>query len=474
MQANFTFSCLRGLVFLLFIVPFFGLHHSALAKSEINPSSKAITILEQNTNSRIDIKETQNPDVIPLSLNSVILFALSDNPDVRMSLEREKQASANTKKAKSGFYPLIDLAVQSDWQYNNPAPNAEDGGSSNTSSQKSFTMKQVVFDFGKTVSNYRSQKKLQESAKLDTEVNVEDTLNITIENYLQILRYQRTLKDSEVFISRIRDLVKKVEEMYEAGGTSKTTLSYAQSRLSAAELKLNIDRSSLNDSISSLEFLTGKLPIFIASSPDELDPSRLDIYDYIQYSSTNNTSIKLANSDIEARKHKLKATKRAKRPTFNFLLSGDESFNDGGEVGKVRSGKAILQMNYRLFDGYAQRAQVELVSSQISEMKIGREKALRDLNKKIKLAYYQLKSMGEEKQYAQAEIAYSEALQNLNRENFKLGSISIIELIEGEERLDAAYTKLHKLDSDMYANTYHLLIIAGYLKKTFFCQTCNN
>ena len=154
--------------------------------------------------------------------------------------------------------------------------------------------------------------------------------------------------------------------------------------------------------------MTGKLPIFIASSPDELDPSRLDIYDYIQYSSTNNTSIKLANSDIEARKHKLKATKRAKRPTFNFLLSGDESFNDGGEVGKVRSGKAILQMNYRLFDGYAQRAQVELVSSQISEMKIGREKALRDLNKKIKLAYYQLKSMGEEKQYAQAEIAYSD------------------------------------------------------------------
>ena len=413
-------------------------------------------------------------DPVTLSLNSVVLFALSDNPDVRMALAREQQAEANTGKARAKYYPLIDTVLQESEQYNYPAPRDVSGGVTNTSRREDITLKQNLFDFGQTNATYRSQKQLQTSASLDTKANVENALNDTIQYYLQILQYQQTLKDTQAFVVRLQALVNTVSDMFEAGGTSKATLDYARSRLSSAKNEINNVRSSLNDSISNLEFLTDKLPDFTALPPDDLDPTRLDLPKYLRMAEENNTGVKLAESDIEAQRQKLLAAKDTQYPTFNFLMTGTESMNDGGEVGLLREGQAIVQMNYRVFDGYEQRNQIRLINGQIRETEINREKTIKQLRKQIQLAYNQIVSLRESKKQTLAETASSEALQALNRENFKLGSISIIELIEGEERLDAARARLHSLDTDLYKNTYRLLIASGLLEKDFFCETCQS
>ena len=70
------------------------------------------------------------------------------------------------------------------------------------------------------------------------------------------------------------------------------------------------------------------------------------------------------------------------------------------------------------------------------------------------------------------EISSSEGLQELNRQNFEEGNLDLIKLIEGEERLNAAYEKLHQQRSDLYLAAYKLLLDVGILKKEFFCKDC--
>lgn len=410
---------------------------------------------------------------VEISLSSIVLFAMSDNPDIKIGRAQEKQAKANVGKAKAKFYPLVDLSAETGLEYNDPAARTFDGGGhTNPNRRMNMSMRQLIYDWGLSQSVYKQQKQLKDSAGIQTRINQESVLNDTIGFYLDILNYQKSLANTEIFVVRLKELNRIIKEMYEGGGTSKATLDYASSRLASAQTDMNNMRASLNDAISNLEFLTGKLPAFTATSPDDLDPMKLDIKQYIDTAQAENSGLLRGKSDLKAMDYKLDAAKKAFYPTVSVVGSAEEKYNDGGEVGTMRNAEAVVQMNFRLFDGHERKEQVNLVRGQREELEIAQEKAVRELMRQVELSYNQIGAIQESIHQTEKEIVSSESLQKTNRENFKYGSINIIELIEGEERLNAARSRVNQLRSDMYLNTYRILVMSGMLKKDFFCEEC--
>jgi len=53
-----------------------------------------------------------------------------------------------------------------------------------------------------------------------------------------------------------------------------------------------------------------------------------------------------------------------------------------------------------------------------------------------------------------------------------LGEGNLINLIEGEERLNSAIIKQNQLRRDLLLNTYQLIRIAGLMDKQIFCKSC--
>lgn len=414
----------------------------------------------------------QQQVTMPLSLSSAVLYALSDNPDVRMALAREEQAAASSGKARSQFFPIIDTMAQVGMETNEPATGVINGAHTNPSTQVSVNVRQLIWDWNKTRSNYRQQKQLEKSAELDTQVNVEETMNTTIETYLSILEFQQNLKEQTAFVERTRQLVGTITQMFEAGASSKAMMDYANSRLAAAETDNNTIRANMNDAISNLEFLTGPLPPFEAENPDDLDPARLDLNSFVSMAETGNTGVKLSGSDLRALAHKLEVTKKSLYPNISLVMNYDERDDDGGKSGRDAEAQAFIQMNYRLYDGGERKNDIRMTRAQIKESEINQEKILRELRRLVKQSYNQITASEESRKQTIKEIASSEALQKLNRQNFEQGSINVIELIEGEERLNAARLKLNTQNADLYLNTYRLLITSGYLKQNFFCGTC--
>jgi len=411
-------------------------------------------------------------DSVQLSLSSIVMFALDDNPDVEMAKLRVEQAIHNTGRAQAALYPRMDMTLQQGMEYNNPAAGKQKGGLINPSDKIALTFQQLIFDGGVASNTVKQRGVVSDGAKIDVDQNTKAVLNDTVKFYLNVLRYQSTLDDTALFIKRLSDIVGIINKTYEMGGGAKTNADYAQSRMASAESTLESVKSSLNDSISSLEFLTGPMPAFRAAMPDELDPERLPLDEYVKLAEDNNTEVKTAESDIKAMKYKLKADKASYMPTVNFIASGDKSYDDGGYSGRDVNGKAVVQMTYNIFDGYDRRETVSRTESMIDELEYKRTKTLKDMKRQLKLSYNQLISLRNNISKTKAEIASSEALQNLNRQNFEQGTINLIELIEGEERLNAARGKLHQQETDVYMATYKLLIEVGLLKKAFFCSEC--
>jgi len=408
---------------------------------------------------------------LDLSLSSVVLFALHENPDIGMAQEKATQSEFFIEEAKADYYPTLQMTASGAREYNNPASGA-DGSVVNNSSSLSLVAEQVIFNGFETVEEVRRRKELTEVAHYQTRGVINEVLNDSINYYLSIYRYQKTLDDMDHFIAEVDKVVETIKQMYEAGAASKAMLDYAQSRLSFARTEYNDAMASLNDALSNLEFLTGRLPPFNAIPPEQLHPDKLDIDEYLDFAMDNNTDIKLNESDRQAMKHTLNIERSAYFPDVSLRLEAGQTNNDGGEVGPDKNVKALFEVQYEIFDGFARKNATKRTKSQLKELDIREDKIVSELKKDIKLYYNQIQSIKSAIELTQDEIVSNEALQELNRENFKLGTINLIELIEGEERLNAARIREHTLMSNLYLNTYQLLLEVGSLKEHYFCGSC--
>ncbi len=409
-----------------------------------------------------------NSEAIALSLNTMVMFALERNNDLKAARERAEQMGYFVEEAKSGYYPQVRMNLQGGQEYKAPGSGRE----SNSLGKASLTMNQNLFDGYATRAEVSRRSELENSAMMEAETTKEELILQVTEYYLDVMRYQGEAAATEKFVTEIDKIVQTISELFEGGAISKAMFDYALSRQASAYVTLNEARSSFNDAVSNLEFLTGDLPEFFAVIPDRLSPDNLDRDFYIKLASQDNTQIKKVQSDLYAMKYQLRAEKSAYYPEVDLNFKAEQSNNDGGDVGRQRNLKATIDLTYDIFDGFNKDNRVRRVKSQIRELEYQDRQAFNELKKDINLAYNQLSSLQTAINSTVLEIRSNIALQRLNRENFKLGSINAIELIEGEERLNQAFKKKYQLENNLLRNTYSLLVITNVLKDTFFCASC--
>lgn len=444
----------------------------ALAQSQMTSQAKK---LAGSSGAQRKVQPRHDPRIRPIemSLSTAILFALNSNPDVEIAKTRAEQAEHFLEEGKAPLLPQVTFKADGGAQYDKPSAST-DGWKSDTveTYDLNVTVEQLIYDGNRTTSEIKRRNELVNVGNMKTEIKAQEVISDTIKHYLDVLRYQKAVSDMRLFLTKVQGIVDIVEDMYEAGGTSKTTLDYAQSRLSFAEAEMNNTISSLNSSISKLEFLTGKMPPFLAEAPDELNPDQYRMDFYLELAKAGNAKV-LENAYAKEAAHlKVKNEMGKYHPQVKFQLETATAYNDGGDTGPDRGWGAVLRLEYQIFDGFARRAAKNKANSFVRELEIKDRKIIKELQRDLELAYNQVVSLEETIRATEAEIQSNIALQELNRENFKLGEINIIELIEGEERLNSSRIKRHRLRSDLMRSTYNLLILAGELTDQYFCESC--
>lgn len=407
---------------------------------------------------------------VELSLSTMILFATDENPTLLMAQERQKQTDFSIGEAQSGYYPQVQMNLEGGREVIDPAV----GEKSNNVAKASLTLNQNLFNGYATTSEVARRKELKTSADLDLNSEKDKLILQVTNHYLNILHYQGVVKSSHNFIIETDEIVGIVQEMFDAGAVGKTMLDYAQSRQAFASVDLNEAQSSLSNATRNLEFLTGSLPEFKAITPDIFYPNRMEKSLYLSRASENNTFMKKSRSEIVAMKHKLKFEKAGYYPAVDLVMEAKQTHNEDGDVGRSRNMKATVNLTYNIFDGFYKKNRVSRVRGQVKELEYRDQKILRELTNNIDIAYDKIISLRTSIRATEKEIRSNKSLQALNKENFKSGNINVIELIESAERLKQAYNKKHKLEHDLYKNTYSLLVTTAIINEKYFCETCGD
>lgn len=409
-------------------------------------------------------------DPVSMSLSTIILFALDNNPDLLIANERINQMRDYTNEASSEYLPRIDVQVKGGRQYLSPTS----GNSSTNYGDTTLRLSQKVYDGNATTSEVHRREKITDSAAYKANLQKTGVIIDTIKFYLTALRYQNEVNILRNFSNEINMIALNINELYNAGAISKVMNDYTVSRQAATALEVSRAQSSLNDAVSNLEYLTGVLPDFIAENPDHLMPEKYDFSLYFERAEQGNDAVKINQADLDALKHKLNKEKAAYMPDVDFNISAKRTYNDGGDVGSANDVSAAFTMRYDIFDGFLRNHKTHRVGSEIKELEFKNRKIIKELRKDLELAYHQILSSQISLDSVYSEIKNNINVKVLNSENFKLGNLNAIELIEGEERLKDAYLKQQKLRYTMNLNKYTLLINSTILDHDYFCASCDN
>ncbi len=421
--------------------------------------------------------QTMDDDApIALSLETVVLFALNDDPDINIAKSQKGQAEMGVQEAASAFYPQVDIFGSYGREYNNPASSSGGDGSvfslTNNTNDFSMVLNQFIFDGFATQEEYKRRQVLNESSTVQLDIAQEDVINSTIDSYLGYYQSQNDVEIAQSFLQTLSKVNAKVALMVEAGAESKAKLSYANSRLSFARSEFTTSQATMIDSLTDLEFLTGRLPTFQAIYPEIFDVLELQLEDFFEVAQDNNSSITLNEHDRQALIHEYRKQKAAYYPTINGLVEFNQTYDSGGKIGRDRTTGAYVELSYKLFDGFAREASTNRVKHQINEIDFRTQKLEKEIKQSIKLAYNQIVALREEMNIVEEEIISNDELQSLYREQFEFGEGDILRLIEGEERLYNSHRRKNRVESDIARNIYTLMKNIGYMRKEYFCASC--
>jgi len=422
----------------------------------------------------LSIKTSASTKPLEISLNSIVMFALNNNPDIEIFWQRYMQSKYSVKEAQADYFPQVTFNAQTGREYNDPtAGTTTPQAGTNFNAKYGLSVEQLIFDGFSTLEDVRKRKLLSENAFWKTQAKVEEIIAETIEVYLDVVRYQKELDAVSVLLENIKKTVGIIEDQYEAGASGKVMLDYANSRLASAVTEFKRAQSSLNDSISNLEYLTGKLPpTFKAYYPEELNPDKLDLQYYLDTLKELNSDVVASGYEVDSVRHALREQKGKYLPEINLVIQTNQSHNDGGSIGRENDASATIRLEHTIFDGFKREAASKRIQSQITEASVKRQKAIKEITREVKQAYNQVTASRDSLKITNEEIRSSKDLMEINEENFKSGNINVIELIESAERLNGAKLKKIKLNDDLYKNAYTLLIKASIIDQSFFCEGC--
>ena len=405
---------------------------------------------------------------VELSLSTMVLFAIDENPDLLMAHERQRQMEFFIEEGRSGYYPQVEFSAEGGREYLETSDPR-----SNNSGSTALTLNQKIFAGYALNSEVARRRDLKKSADIDVDIETERLIREVVGFYLDILRDQNELASTRLFVVEVDKIVGTISEMFAAGAVGKAMLDYARSRQASAYVDLNEVEASLSEGIRSLEFLTGPLPEFKAVVPDQFHPNNIDQSLYIARASIENALMQRNKVEIDAMQNQLRVERGAYYPDIEFRMRAEQTHNDGGNVGRDRSLESTVNLTYNVFDGFNTKNRIGRVTGQIKELEHRDDKIFKELSRDINRNYNQTVSLQNSIQVTNKEIRANKALQSLNKENFKLGTINVIELIESEERLRAAYSRKYELERNRYESIYSLLLTTAVIKEDYFCDSCS-
>jgi len=377
-----------------------------------------------------------------LTLEDCIRIAVERHPDIRAKIAEAKAGKLRIKQSFSRFLPSLDFS--SGYSKSGFDRNSDfTGAGSRDNYTVGFALSQNIFDFGRSLSNWRMSKDEAEALSYVLNTTGQETVYKVIEAFYGHLKALKLEKVNQEAFTLAEFYLKQIKGFYKAGTRPKIDVARAEVELSNAKVALIKTKNGVRLSMVGLNNAMGigiDGPEFyqIKDDPELIKPD-YNIDNLFLLACRNRPEFLELNSRLMAREQKIKYLKSEFLPS----ISGRMSYDWKGDSSPLdREWKVGLSLNVPLFSGldtsYKLKEAVEnlkSVKSRIDSLKLR-------MKKDVEQGVLNLKEAQERVIATKSAVKQAKENLKLAEGRYKVGLATIIDLTDARVLFLEANTDL--------------------------------
>ena len=361
------------------------------------------------------------------TVDELILKALENSPDLKISLAQVKTSKSRIDIASSSYLPLVNLHLSTGINGQSDVPTNPNKMVNDSLIQGTLSLKQIIYNFGKTEANVDSFKYDSESFEMINFQDISDKKRDVKFNYYNVLKALALIKVHKENIKLNESQLYRSQKYFEAGIRTKIDISDAQVELIKSKLDLKKAQYDLQLAYASLDRVVSfkdsdaKYSVYfggldIKNLYSSLSDYSLNLKDSVNYAYDNRYQIKRYMADIKTAKAKSTLTYSEYYPELYLNADYTKQRVDKFE-GSIPENKwqTSLNLNWNLYQGGATNASTQEKKVQIAIAHAKLEDAKLSIKKETTEAYINVYK-------AKDTVKLSQSLVDVSNEKFEQAS----------------------------------------------------
>ncbi len=435
-----------------------------------------ILILTQSSASADNKTEKSSPQ--SFTLDQAIDYALANNPDQQVAIERIGQAEAQLGVAQSAFYPQLTARVSYEHS-NNPAQVF-----SMIVAQRDFSINSITDInnpgyrqnfrpeiIGK-LSLFRGFQDYQNSKAAELGIDAAEYERSAVHNalieavtasyysYLASIEAQKVAQDA---ITAISSELKHTKLKYEAGTVLKSDVLSLEVQLAEAQdaqIRAANGIELSKTSMANLLGLSAHQEFTVAPSSSILIKPKLTtpFKDLLDQALTQRPEIRAAAKQVEIAQAKLKSEQGAYLPKADAYVSYGQNSQNPGFSSSKENVTAGVTVEMDLFSGFNTQQRVRAAERKAAEARETERKTKLAIEQEVKTAFLKLEEAVSRLRVTEASVLSANEALRLVKEERRAETVTVTRYIESE-------TARNKAQSNIIAAHYDALSAEAALKK---------
>ena len=404
------------------------------------------------------------------TLTEAMQKAVEVHPEIQAGVNARIAADYQVDAAKGGYLPKVDLLggygrESSDNTTTRAASNSHDWKTMNRG-ESTIRLQQNLFQGFGTQNEVGRQQATANSRGYALLNTTERTALTVAQVYLDVLTRREMVQLAEENLKSHERIFDQIKLRTSRGVGRMADMDQAEARLAQARNNLITEQTNLADANTNYMSVVGQEPDqlekpagIVTLLPASLDDARRQMI-------ADSPVLRSAESDITAAEKQYESAKSTFYPRFDAVLQRSANDNIAGDPGHDNSYSAMLNMQFNLFNGGSNKADLESKSYLANQALDIRNNALRQLNEELGLAWNAYNNATQQVPIAQQYVDRSTKVRTSYQEELSLGERTLLDLLDSENELFTAQQRLAQIKNLQIYTQYRIKADMGQLLRS--------
>tara|TARA_B100001123_G_C15313746_1_gene1025372 strand:+ start:806 stop:2092 length:1287 start_codon:yes stop_codon:yes gene_type:complete len=405
-------------------------------------------------------------NIFGLDVDETIKNTINNNSKIRIALEKLNESKELIEKATGAKLPTVTSTISGTYSKSDKKTTTAETTPETFTDLYKITITQNLYDAGSNDLEIERSKILYNDEIINFQIIIQDLILDAITGYLTVINYEKSLEATTKNYELVLKGLEEIKTRHSLGSATLYELQSGESSFAIVKANLFAAEQNLKISKKSFKRIVGLDPYDLEDVVNiNLDQ---DISSIMDIAKNNNLSLKLLSNNVKNNEILLLKEKLTKKPTLDF--TGTAEYSDAGRIDsgtEEAKGSLSLTLTVPLYQQGIDDSNIRKYQSQILQSEIEYEDFLQDLMINISNTLKDFNISKANMISNQTVIKTSETALISLKEEYDIGTKTINDILEEEEKLLSSNVEFLNSKKDYLINYFKIKSLEGTLLNIF-------